>query len=31
MKPEDHIFIRALKESGCINKGIQVKEDYWQG
>ncbi len=26
MKPEDHIFIRALKESGCINKGIQVKE-----
>ena len=26
MKPEDHIFIRALKESGCINKEMQVKE-----
>ena len=26
VKPEDHIFIRALKESKCINKEIDVKE-----
>ena len=24
--PDDQIFIRALKESGCINKEIEVKE-----
>ena len=26
VKPEDHLFIRALEESGCINKEIDIKE-----
>ena len=26
MKPEDHVFIRALKESGSMNKEIPVME-----
>lgn len=26
MKPEDHVFIQALKESGCIDEEIKVKE-----
>ena len=26
VRPEDHLFIRALQDSGCIDETIKVKE-----